>query len=174
VRLDSLHEAARLFAAAEDSTLFDGNTDADIPGILSDAAHDAVALPADAAHIPDAVSEALEKLRRAGVSGPYGLALGPESHAALDRTAPEGYPVLRHVERLIDGAVVWAPSVRGGVVVSLRGGDFKLVCGRDAAIGYLSHDEKRVRLYLEESFSAEVNAPEAAVPLVPPETRRKS
>ncbi|MGH7286657.1 MAG: family 1 encapsulin nanocompartment shell protein, partial [Myxococcota bacterium] len=159
---------------AEDSALFDGNTDADIPGILSEAAHDAVTLPANAAHIPDAVSEALEKLRRAGVSGPYGLALGPESHAALDRTAPEGYPVLRHVERLIDGAVVWAPSLHGGVVMSLRGGDFKLVCGRDAAIGYLSHDEKRVRLYLEESFSAEVNAPEAAVPLAPPETRRKS
>jgi uncharacterized linocin/CFP29 family protein len=50
-------------------------------------------------------------------------------------------------------------------VVSLRGGDFKLVCGRDASIGYLTHDEKRVRLYLEESFSAELSGPEAAVPL---------
>jgi uncharacterized linocin/CFP29 family protein len=53
------------------------------------------------------------------------------------------------------------------VVVSLRGDDFKLVCGRDAAIGYLSHDEKRIRLYLEESFSAELAGPEAVVPLLP-------
>jgi uncharacterized linocin/CFP29 family protein len=51
-------------------------------------------------------------------------------------------------------------------VLSRRGGDFRLVCGRDAAIGYLGHDEKKVRLYLEESFSAEINTPEAAVPLV--------
>lgn len=70
-------------------------------------------------------------------------------------------------ERLIDGPVDWAPSLEGGVVVSLRGGDFKLVCGRDAAIGYLSHDDKKLRLYLEESFSAELNGPEAAVPLLP-------
>jgi hypothetical protein len=43
--------------------------------------------------------------------------------------------------------------------VSLRGGDFKLICGRDAAIGYTRHDEKQVRLYLEESFSAELTGP---------------
>ena len=52
-------------------------------------------------------------------------------------------------------------------MVSLRGGDFKLVCGRDAAIGYLSHDEKTVQLHLEESFSAVLDGPEAAVPLLP-------
>lgn len=38
-----------------------------------------------------------------------------------------------------------------------------------APIGYLSHDEKQVRLHLEESFSAELIGPEAAVPLVLPE-----
>jgi uncharacterized linocin/CFP29 family protein len=50
----------------------------------------------------------------------------------------------------------------------VRGGDFKLTCGRDASIGYLSHDEKTVCLYLEESFSAELIGPEAAVPLLAP------
>lgn len=49
--------------------------------------------------------------------------------------------------------------------MSLRGGAFKLVCGRDASIGYESHDEKTVQLYLEESFSAEFTGPEAVVPL---------
>jgi hypothetical protein len=51
------------------------------------------------------------------------------------------------------------------VVLSLRGGDFKLVLGRDASLGYLSHDDVRVRLFLEESFNAELLGPEAAVPL---------
>jgi len=166
VDLDPLRDAARSFAAAEDSALFEGFADADIPGLLSDAANKAVVVPREGVHLPDAISAALEQLRQSGVSGPYAVALGPDLYAALDRTAGDGgYPVLKHVQRLIDRPVVWAPSLRGGVVVSLRGGDFKLVCGRDAAIGYLSHDDKSVRLYLEESFSAEVNGPEAAVPL---------
>ena len=74
---------------------------------------------------------------------------------------------MKHVQQLIDRPVVWAPSLRGGVAVSLRGGDFKLICGRDASIGYLSHDDKHVCLYFEESFSAELAGPEAVVPLLP-------
>jgi uncharacterized linocin/CFP29 family protein len=168
VDLDPLRDAARLFAAAEDTALFEGYADADIPGLLSDSAAEGVALPKDGAHAPDVVSEALEQLREAGVAGPYGVALGPVPYAALHRTTGAGgYPVLSHVQRLIDRPVVWAPSLRGGAVVSLRGGDFRLVCGRDAAIGYLDHDGKSVRLYLEESFTAELNGPEAVVPLLP-------
>jgi uncharacterized linocin/CFP29 family protein len=164
VELAPLHDAAKLFAAAEDRALFEGCPDADIPGIVGDTTQESVALPADGAQVPDAVTAALELLRQAGVSGPYGMALGPRCYAALE-AAGAGYPVLRHVQRLLDGPIVWAPSLQGGVVLSRRGGDFRLVCGRDAAIGYLSHDEKKVRLYLEESFSAEINTPEAAVPL---------
>jgi uncharacterized linocin/CFP29 family protein len=164
--LDSLREAARRFAAAEDIALFQGIEDADLPGLLTDADHEPVALPEDGARIPDVVVEALSRLRRAGVAGPYALALGPEPFAALESTVLEGYPVLRHVQTLIDGPVVWAPPLAGGAVLSLRGGDFRLVVGRDVSIGYLSHDEERVRLYLEESFSAELTGPEAVVPLL--------
>jgi uncharacterized linocin/CFP29 family protein len=60
---------------------------------------------------------------------------------------------------------VWAPGVKGAVVVSLRGGDFSFVSGQDLSIGYDSHDGDAVRLYLEESFSFHVATPEAAVAL---------
>ena len=167
VDLDPLRDAARVFAAAEDTALFEGYADAGIPGLLTDAEHEGFALPEDARAMPEAIGKALEQLRQAGVSGPYAVTLGPSHFAALDRTLGEGgYPVKKHVQRLVDGPLVWAPSLRGGVVVSLRGGDFKLVCGRDASIGYLGHDEKTIRLYLEESFTAELNGPEAAVPLI--------
>jgi uncharacterized linocin/CFP29 family protein len=170
VDLDPLRDAARMFAAAEDAAIFEGYADADIPGLLTDAVSEGVAIPRESVRLPDAVSAALEQLRQAGVSGPYGVALGPDLYATLDRTVGDGgYPVLRHVQRLIDRPVVWAPSLCGGVVVSLRGGDFKLVCGRDAAIGYLRHEEKKVQLYLEESFTAELNGPEASVPLLSPD-----
>ena len=165
VDLAPLHDAAKIFAASEDTALFEGYPEADIPGIIGDATQAGVDLPTDAARLPDAVTAALEQLRLAGVSGPYGMALGPDSYAALE-AAGDGYPVLKHVQRLLAGPVVWAPSLSAGVVLSRRGGDFRLVCGRDAAIGYLGHDEKKVRLYLEESFSAEINTPEAAVPLL--------
>jgi uncharacterized linocin/CFP29 family protein len=167
VDFDALRDAARLFAVAEDSALFEGHDAAGIPGLISAAANPGVTLPADPTLLPGAVGEALEELRQAGVGGPYGVALGPNAFAALSTTVGAGgYPVRKHLQQLIDRPVVWAPSLSGGLVVSMRGGDFKFICGRDAAIGYLSHDEKQVRLYLEESFSAEMIGPEAAVPLL--------
>jgi uncharacterized linocin/CFP29 family protein len=167
IDLDPLRDAARMFAAAEDTALFEGYADAGIPGLLTDAENEGIELPEDVRELPDVVSSALERLRQAGVSGPYAVALGPSVYSALDRTLGEGgYPVKKHIQRLIDGPLVWAPSLAGGVVVSLRGGDFELICGRDASIGYLSHDEKTIRLYLEESFTAELNGPEATIPLL--------
>ncbi len=44
-------------------------------------------------------------------------------------------------------------------------GDFQLVVGRDFSIGYLDHDAKAVRLYIEESFTFRLLSPQAAVPL---------
>jgi uncharacterized linocin/CFP29 family protein len=51
----------------------------------------------------------------------------------------------------------------GSVVVSMRGGDYELVTGEDFSIGYRSHDADTVELYLEESLTFRVLAPEAAV-----------
>jgi uncharacterized linocin/CFP29 family protein len=163
-----LVDAARLFAAAEDAALFEGYAAGEVPGLVADSDHEPVALPEDAIHMPDAVALALERLRQAGVAGPYAMALGPDAWAALHMVAGEGgYPVVSHVRRLLDGPLVWAPSLRGGAVLSLRGGDFRLVLGRDASLGYLSHDDVRVRLFLEETFQAELLGPEAAVALLP-------
>jgi Encapsulating protein for peroxidase len=77
----------------------------------------------------------------------------------------EGFPLLRHVRDLVEGPCVWAPILRGGLLVSRRGGDFAMVCGRDAAIGYDSHDGRSIRLYLTESFGVRIPGPEACVPL---------
>ena len=60
---------------------------------------------------------------------------------------------------------MWAPGVEGGIVLSLRGGDFLFESGQDISIGYLSHDAETVALYLEESFSFRVTEPDSAVAL---------
>jgi uncharacterized linocin/CFP29 family protein len=104
-------------------------------------------------------------LRKVSVDGPYAIALGPRCYTGLTRTRDSGYPVIEHVRRLLDGPIVWAPGADGAVLLSLRGGDFQLTVGQDFAIGYLSHSEKTVCFYLQESFTFRINTPEAAVPL---------
>ncbi len=78
-----------------------------------------------------------------------------------------GYPLLDHLREILGGPIVWAPGVKGAVVLSMRGGDFVFECGQDLSIGYDSHDSDVVRLYLQESFSFHVATPEAAVALAP-------
>ena len=68
-----------------------------------------------------------------------------------------------HLHKILGGPLVWSPGVDGGVVLSLRGGDFILDSGQDLSIGYLDHDADVVRLYIEESFSFRVLEPDAAV-----------
>lgn len=165
-QFDELVTAAQRLARAEDATVFYGWEKAGIAGLCSESPHEAVSLSADYNRYPEAVTAASERLREASVTGPYALALGPRCYAGLAQTSGEGgYPVLRHVGRLIDGPVIWAPALEGAVLLSTRGGDFELVVGRDAAIGYLDHDAEVVRLYLEESFTFRLLGPEAAVPL---------
>jgi uncharacterized linocin/CFP29 family protein len=47
-------------------------------------------------------------------------------------------------------------------VLSTRGGDFDLHVGQDFSIGYLSHTDTHVRLYLQETSEAAVALSPAA------------
>jgi len=49
--------------------------------------------------------------------------------------------------------------------VTARGGDFSLHLGQDFSIGYLSHDDAEVVLYLQEAFTFQLLTTEAAVAL---------
>jgi len=57
--------------------------------------------------------------------------------------------------------------------MTTRGGDFALYLGEDVSIGYLSHDDKKVRLYLEESFTFLLLTTEASVALIAKEGKAK-
>ena len=160
-------DAARKLAFAEDRTIFNGYRDADIQGIHDGTSNPIVALPADVRDYPDAVAQALSQLRLVGVNGPYSVVLGAREYTALAETRDHGYPVLEHVKRIVDGNLVWAPAIEGAVVVTTRGGDFELNIGQDVSIGYLSHTDSVVRLYLQETFVFRVLTSEASVVLSP-------
>jgi uncharacterized linocin/CFP29 family protein len=93
------------------------------------------------------------------------VALSERSYTALTEATQQGYPVLEHVRRIVNGPLVWAPGLDGALVLSTRGGDFELTVGQDLSIGYLSHSMDAVRLYLEESFTFWNITPDAAEPL---------
>lgn len=163
--LDSVRNAARAAAIAEDRAIFQGYSAGGIDGIFPAAGAHGLTIPDDFGAYPDVVAEATHRLRSEGVSGPYGIALGPRCYTGLTRSTLRGYPIINHVRELVDGPIVWAPAVDGAVVMSLRGGDFELIIGQDFSVGYLDHTSTSVLLYLQQSFTFRVLSPEAAVPL---------
>ena len=162
---DPIIEAARAIAIAEDRAVFHGYSAAGIEGICQGGAKSAIELHDDYATYPALVTTALNRLRDAGVGGPFAVALSERCYVGLTEATVGGYPVLEHVRRLIEGPLVWAPGLEGAVVLSMRGDDFQLTIGQDFSIGYLDHDARRVRLYIEESFTFWLLSPQAAVPL---------
>lgn len=166
VDLDDLMAAARRIAVAENVAVFHGWEEAGIVGITSASNHDSVELGSDYAQYPSSVAKAVEALLEAGVSGPYGLALGPTSYTGVVETTEHGgLIVFDHLRQILGGPIVWAPGVEGAVVVSLRGGDFLFESGEDLSVGYADHDGEKVDLYLEESFTFRVASPEAGIAL---------
>ncbi|WP_119274461.1 family 1 encapsulin nanocompartment shell protein [Taklimakanibacter deserti] len=160
-------EAARKIAYAEDRAIFDGYAAAGIEGIRAGNSNPPITLPANVAGYPGAIAQAVGQLRLAGVNGPYALVLGAEAYTAASGGSDEGYPVFHHIERVVDGGIIWAPALAGGFVVTTRGGDFALDVGQDISIGYLSHSSTVVELYFQETLTFRLLTTEAAVALAP-------
>lgn len=162
-----LDQAAHQIAVAENVAVLQGWPNA-IKGISESSPHPKTKLGKSADAYPMRVAAAVQLLLGAGVSGPYGLALGPEQYRLVTETAEHGgFPLFEHLAKIVGGPTVWAPGLDGAVVISQRGGDFLFESGQDLSIGYASHDDQQVRLYLQETFSFLVATPEAAVTLAP-------
>jgi len=165
--------AARRLAYAEDGAIFEGYSAAGIVGVRRGTSNPTITLPSDVRAYPDAIAQALSRLRLQGVNGPYGVLLDADVYTALAETSDQGYPVLEHVKRLVDDKIIWAPAIRGAFVLTMRGGDFDLHIGQDVSIGYLSHTDRAVNLYLQETFTFVSLTAEAAVALSPPAKAKK-
>jgi uncharacterized linocin/CFP29 family protein len=161
-------DAARQIAFAEDRSIFEGYDAAGIAGIRQGTSNPIMTLPTDVRAYPEAIAQALSQLRLVGVNGPYAVLLGADAYTLLAETSDHGYPVLEHVKRLVKDQIIWAPAIAGAFVLTTRGGDFGLQIGQDVSIGYLSHTDTTVRLYLQETFTFLLLTAEAAVALATP------
>src|SRR5262252_371531 len=160
-------DAAQKIAYAEDRAIFEGYPAAGIGGIRQGTSNPIMMLPADVRHYPDSIAQALNQLRLVGVDGPYSVLLSAEAYTALAETSDNGYPVLEHVRKLVKDEIIWTPAIAGAFVLTTRGGDFDLHIGQDLSIGYLSHTDSVVRLYLQETLTFLLLTTEAAVALAP-------
>jgi uncharacterized linocin/CFP29 family protein len=162
---DPVKEAAKKLAFIEDRAIFEGYEAASIDGIRTCSSNPALALPDDPRQISDVLAQALSELRLSGVGGPYSVLLSADVYTKVSETTEHGYPIREHLNRLVDGDIIWAPTIDGAFVLSTRGGDFDLQLGTDVVIGYLSHDADTVRLYLQETLTFLCYTSEASVAL---------
>jgi uncharacterized linocin/CFP29 family protein len=162
---DPVKKAAQTLAFVEDRAIFEGYGAASIEGIRSASSNPALKLPKEVRDFPDVISQALSGLRLAGVDGPYSVLLSADAYTKVSETTEHGYPIREHLNRLVDGEIIWAPAIDGAFVLTTRGGDFDLQLGTDVAIGYLSHDADTVQLYLQETLTFLCYTAEASVAL---------
>jgi uncharacterized linocin/CFP29 family protein len=163
----TVKDAAKQLAFVEDRAIFDGSAAVGIVGIRSATSNPVAQLPSDARAYPDVITQAISALRLAGVNGPYRAVLSAAAYTAVSETRDHGYPVLEHIKRLVSDEIIWAPAIEGAVILTARGGDFAFHLGQDVSIGYSSHTDTIVRLYLQETFTFRVLTSEAAVALSP-------
>jgi uncharacterized linocin/CFP29 family protein len=162
---DPVKDAAKKLAFVEDRAIFEGYPAASIEGIRSASSNKPLTLPEDPRDIPDVITQALSELRLAGVDGPYSVLLSADVYTKVSETTEHGYPILEHINRLVNGDIIWAPAIDGAFVLTTRGGDFDLQLGTDVAIGYTTHDAETVQLYLQETMTFLCYTAEASVAL---------
>jgi len=162
--LDDLTVAAGQLAGLENRAVFHGWPESGVAGMAEVAPYPESSLGNDCREYPGLVAQAVDQLRCNGIEGPYTLAISPAGYTSIVRTAEQGgVLLLDHLTKILGGQLVWAPSLDGALVLSMRGGDFRLHVGQDTAVGYSHHDGESVHLYLEETFTFHVSEPDAAL-----------
>lgn len=161
-----LEEAAQKAAWFEESCTYHGFTEAGIEGMIPRSPHEPISLRKQVDMYQEFVESAVVSIQKAGIGGPYILALGTEPYLAVMAGDQRGYPLRKRLEGILSGGgMCWSPALEGGVVYSAREGNYELTIGQDLSLGYAGHSRDAVELYITESFTFQVLEPGAAVEL---------
>jgi uncharacterized linocin/CFP29 family protein len=163
--LDAACKAAEKAAVFEEKAIYNGFKQGGIDGIIPSSPHTPVQMTKKAEDYPAVIEKAMVAIEKRGIGGPYDLILGTAPFEILMAGDQRGYPVRMRITDLIRGEIRWSAALKGGVIVSRRGGDYEFTVGQDFSLGYHGHDAEKVHLYITESFAFRVLEPRAAVPL---------
>jgi len=162
LNLDVVIKASRAIASFEEKAIYDGFAAGAIVGLHQAAKSQKIKISLDVDAVVDAVSMAKEQMQKSGVGGSANLVFSPSLWNFLARCIPGG--TLRStIEGEIGGHVIYAELVKDALLVANRGGDLELTVGQDFAIGYHSHTADEISLFITESFTFRVLAPEALI-----------
>jgi uncharacterized linocin/CFP29 family protein len=165
--LAAVEKAAERAAVFEENAVYHGFRDGGIEGIIKASPHRPLRLGERPDTYQPVVENAVVAIEKEGIGGPYDLVLETTPFQLLMAGDQRGYPLRRRIEEIIRGNIRWSPAIRGGLVISTRGGDYEFTIGQDFSIGYIDHDGKQVELYITESFTFRVIEPRAAIALQP-------
>lgn len=161
--LDALEDAARKVALFEEKAVYYGFKDVKVQGIAEASPHKSLPIPNDASGYSDIIEKGLVAIEEEGIGGPFDLVLGNIPYQTVMAGDERGYPLKKRIEDIIRGELRWSPAVKGGVLISRRGGDYLLTLGQDFSIGFTSFDSNSVELYFTESMTFQVLEPAAAI-----------
>jgi uncharacterized linocin/CFP29 family protein len=162
LNLDTVINSSREIAAFEEKAIYEGFAPSAIVGLQQAVKSQRIRISLDINAVVDAVSKAQEQMQKDGVGGSANLVVSPTLWEFLAHCVPGG--TLRSaIESEIGGHVIYAEFLKDALLVANRGGDAELTVGQDFAIGYHSHTTDEISLFITESFTFRVIAPEALV-----------
>jgi len=158
IDLDPVIDACRTLAGFEDGVIFNGLEQPLIDGLISDDTP-RVELKNNVSDFLRVMDRVKRRIMDKGIEGPYTLAIHPDRWSDLMSSAA-AYPLKKLATETVDN-IVTTPAIDDAILVSCRGDDAVLTLGQDIAVGYQSHKEETVRLFLTESFTFHVYEPDA-------------
>ncbi len=162
--LQSLETAAVKAATFEESCIYFGFERGGIKGMRQESPHEPIALPKEAAALPEVIAEGLTAVKQAGIGGPFALVVGTDLYNLILSGDHRGYPLSKRIDEILGDGIHWSPAFeQGGILISTREENFELTIGQDFSIGYHAHDRNSVELFITESFTFRVLEPRAAV-----------
>lgn len=163
VDLSSLEETVRKVAEFEDEVIFEGCEKSGVKGLLSFKEERKIQCGNSPGDLLESLMRALSTFSKEGIDGPYTLVINTDRWINLLKEGTGHYPLEKRVTELLGGRVITTPRIEDALVVSERGGDFKLILGQDLSIGYEDREKDSVRLFVTETFTFYVVNPEAMV-----------
>jgi len=162
VELDNLDEALKSVVKLEENIIYKGLKDAGIKGLEESSKYPVEDLPDNPSDILKYIGALINRLQQNGVEGPYSLVLEENYWLELINLT-DGYPIIQQLKDLLEGQIIVNNNFDKSFLLSKRGGDYELTIGQDTSIGYDSHDDRNIKLYLTESFTFRVLSPESIV-----------
>lgn len=158
VELEALEEAVKKLALFEEEAIYNGYEKGNIKGLKNSSEQETLSFGEDAKTILEMIAKGMIMLQDAFVEKPYNLVVGDEAWKRINRES-NNYPLVKQVEELIGGKVIYSHVVEGAILLPEDHDDLEMTIGQDYSIGYESHTDEKVRLFITESFAFRVLDP---------------